>query len=250
MRKILSFVLLVYTQNLWSQPALPMVFRDKYQVGGNESRIEVMPNKDTVFITKFNYRNPNTTSIDEVEMVYLGTPLFQNAWYNNSIIYVDGAATKGNAAFNLTSSEVLFSAKDIANPVKVKPDSFLVAGHLFIHLQKKNILALNTYYEQIFKSPKNVLYKSYKCVYKPNAIHQQTGYDVLKNDYEGSFIKSYEFHYTENEQLIELRRNSSIFKAFGDRKNDVEKYAKKNNLNPKNEKDLVEIFKYYVSQKL
>lgn len=233
--------------NLFCQRNQPDIYNNRYQFGLSESRIEVLENKDTVFIVKADYKNTNNQNIEEVEIMYKGTPIFKNAWFTNSIIYVDGLATKGIIAYNLLNHDIQFSPKDISKAVVVKPDSFLLAGSTFIQLGRKSKLTNTIYYEKIFKNQKIGLYKAHNCSFRPKVDGQKTSYHVSTNDFEGTFIKSTDLFLYEKDSLIEIKNNSGFYKQFGERKSELEKYAKNNNLSLKKEKDLVEILKYYAS---
>jgi hypothetical protein len=226
----------------------PIIYNNRYQFGQSESRIEVLENKDTVFISKSNYKNANTQNIDEVEIMYKGTPIFKNAWFTNSTIYVDGLATKGIIAYNLLNHDIQFSPKDISSAVVVKPDSFLLAGYTFTQLGKKSKLTNTNYYEKVFNNSKIGIYKIHKCSFRPKVDGQKTSYHVSMDDFEGTFIKSTDLFIYENNELFELKSNSSFYKYFGGKRPAIEKYAKANNLNSKKEIDMVTILKFYAAQ--
>ncbi|MES2794581.1 MAG: hypothetical protein V4683_01380 [Bacteroidota bacterium] len=243
---LLVFFTSIFGQS-FGQRNQPMIYNNRYQFGLSESRIEVLENKDTVFITKSNYKNANTQNIDEVEIMYKGTPIFKNAWFTNSVIYVDGLATKGIIAYNLLNHDIQFSAKDISHPVVVKPDSFLLAGYHFTQLGKKSKLTNTIYYERIFKNQKIGIYKVHNCNFRPKVDGQKTSYHVSTDDFEGSFIKSTDLFIYENGVLIEVKNNSAFYKYFVGKRTELEKFAKSNNLSAKKENDLIEIVKYYAS---
>lgn len=225
----------------------PVIYNNRYQFGLSESRIDVLENKDTVFISKSSYKNTNTNNIDEVELIYKGTPIFNNAWFTNSLLYVDGLETKGNIAYNLLNKDIQFSAGDINKAVVVKPDSFVVSHHKFIHLSKVLKNAHSIYYELLYKNEKIGLYRAFTCSYRPRVDGQATSYHVKIDDYEGVFTKSILLFLAHKGELNELKTNSSFYKYFGEQKLVIEKYVKSNNLSLKKESDLIGVLKYYSS---
>ena len=247
MKLFLPIFLLINSIQLIGQRNQPVLYNDKYLFGISETRIEVLENKDTVFITKSNYKNTNNSNIEEIEKMYKGTPIFKNAWLTGSTIYVDGLATKGVIAYNLLNQNIQFSPKDIQKAVLVKPDSFLIAGISFVQLGKKLKLSNAAYYETVFKNQKIGIYKEHNCSFRPKVEGQKTPYHISTDDFEGAFVKSSKIFIYENDEIVELKNNSSFYKNFGERKEEIEKYAKTNNLSLKKEKDLVEILKFYAS---
>lgn len=60
-----------------------------------------------------------------------------------------------------------------------------------------------------------------------------------------AFLKSNTFFYFKNKTFKEIKQNSKIFRLFSKSEKDIEKFILINNLNPKNENDLLKIFDYY-----
>ncbi|MES2794580.1 MAG: hypothetical protein V4683_01375 [Bacteroidota bacterium] len=248
MRKFLIVFLLFNKFNSFSQrDRHPVMDNNRYQFGLSESTIEVLESKDTIFVTKTKVKGNNTNTIEEVEKRYKGTPIYSNAWFPNCSIYLNGHLTKGSIAYNLLNREVQFSAGDINKALAIKPDSFSIASQKFVQLNKTVKNAHNIFYQLIFKNEKLSLYKALNCAYRPKVYGQQTGYEINTDGFEGHFLKWTTLHILENGELNELKANSSIYKNLGEKKSEVEKYAKSNNLSPKKENDLIEIIKYYAS---
>ncbi len=231
----------------YGQNALPILLKSRYQSGSTSSRIEVLENKDTIFVSNFHFQNMNTNTPDIVEKKYKGTPIFKNAWFANSTIFLDGKANVGNLAFNLLNSEVQFSPTEISDAVIVKPDSFLVNNTKFIQIGKKYKLSNNRYFIPIVSTDKGEIYQHYDCSYRPKYQSQRTGYEVSADDFEGEYIKNTSIYLYQNNHIIEMKGNSLVFKQFAERKSEMEAYAKSQNLNPKKQKDLIEITKYYLT---
>jgi methionine-rich copper-binding protein CopC len=223
--------------------------KSTFQVGDALSTIEVMANGDTVLNTKVSTKNTITNNIEITEKIYKGTPLYGNAWFSLSSIFLDGHQTKGNLAFDLVKNEVQFSPGDISKAIVIKPDSFIVNNVKFVKLKKKYAGAFNGFYQKIVDVNNLQIFKQYNANYRPAVMGQKTGYEMATNEYEGNFIKTTALFMALNENWTEVKPNKATFKNFGDQKEIVEKYAKEKDLNVKKESDLIEIVKYYSTLK-
>lgn len=237
----------IFVNSVNCQNATPLLLKDKYQAGSTTSKIEILNNKDTIFISQFHYQSANTNNPETIEKKYKGTPLYRNAWFENSTLYLDGKANKGNIAYNILLSELQFSPANMSPAIIVKPDSFEINNVKFVQFGNKIKLTKSHYYAPIAKIAKAGLYKQYGCTYRPKYSGQRTGYEVSVDDYEGEYIKNIFYFIFVKNKLVELKANNSDYKKFGNKKAQFEAYAKSQNLSPKIEKDLDYIAKYYLS---
>ena len=220
---------------------------DKLTSASTDSRIEVLPNKDTVLISKFVYQDPKTFSRQYIEKTYLGTPFLKNKWDRGILYFKDGSTVNGLLAYNLVNNLVYYSIGEVKDAIEAKPSGFTIGGVTFMKLDKGFENAFSGYFETIFVDTRLSLYKQYSCIYRPKITGDRLGYEPEGGVYEGAFDKSFSFFLGQNNNLAELKSNANIYRQFGEYRKAAEFYVKQNNLNLKKEQDLIQLIVYYAS---
>ncbi|MES2794582.1 MAG: hypothetical protein V4683_01385 [Bacteroidota bacterium] len=240
-------ILLIFSCKAYSQQRPPQHTYSVLKVNtpALDSRIEVASNGDTVLISKYSIQDVNTYSRQFVEKVYKGTPFFKNGWYPGLLYFEDNSDGNGTLAYNLINNIVYFSLGDKSEAVEAKPIGFTISGQTFQKLDKKYQNVNTGYFELIFGDKKVDLFRQYSCVYSAKITGERTGYEQEGGNYEGEYIKMHKLFLGYNENVVELKSNSGIYKQFGDYRNAMEKFGKENKVNPKNEEGKIKLVVYF-----
>jgi hypothetical protein len=218
-------------------------FLRKIQVSGSsDSKIVVnKSNGDTTFQAYYNSRDVVNNTHQEFTKTYKGTPFFKNGWYKGNISTETGKSMEFLMAFNMQKNELYVVEDPNRDAITIKPESFTIAGHHFSQFNK-------AYYEVIYIS-KTIILKEHSCTLNGNGSVEKTGYEASGgvNDYEGEFVKSSKLFILKQEEVVQLPRGKQLLNIFGNKKTDVEKFVKENNINLKAENGIVSAFKYYDS---
>lgn len=200
------------------------------------SKIEILPNKDTVMVYKY--------MSDLHEELALGTPFFKNASFSNGIIFADGTQISGDFFYNIFEENIQFSTNNFETSSLLKPDSFVIGNRNFLKLDKLFINAYKSYYEEIYNDEYNQVFKRNTCNFIANNI-QKTGYDKNDRSLIGKFVKSAEYYFVRVNRLERVKKNINFCKQLGLFQKDLEWFAETKKLIFDNDKDVIELMKYY-----
>lgn len=217
-------------------------FLRKIQVAGNsDSKIVVNKNGDTTLQAYYNARDIVNNSHQEFTKIYKGTPFFRNGWYKGKLSVETGKDMEFLMAFNEQKNELYVVEDSNKDAITLKPESFTIAGHHFSQFNK-------AYFEVIYIG-KNTILKEHSCTLSANGSVEKTGYEVSGGvgEYEGEFVKSYKYFTLKQDEVVQLPKGKQMLNFFGNRKTDIEKFVKDNNINLKSENGIVSVFKYYDS---
>lgn len=213
--------------------------RNVQMVGSNESKIVIdKETGDTTFQAFYNSRDVVNNTHQEMVKTYKGTPFFKNGWYKGTISTENSKNLEFLMAFNVQKNELYVVKDPNQDAITIKPESFTIAGHHFSQFEK-------TYFEVIYIS-KNTLLKEYSCNLNANGMTQKTGYEV-SGGYEGEFMKTSKYFILKNDEVVQLPKGKQMLKVFDNKKIEVEKFVKENDINLKSENGIVSVFKFYNS---
>lgn len=207
-------------------------------VPNHDSRIERMPNGDTVLVASYNIQNATQKTYQQITKTYKGTPYFGNGWYQGNIIQDDGHKTSFRMAYNIQKRE-LYLLTGLTQEVSiVNPPMFELLNHSF---KRYN----GVYIETIYRGTYSLL-KEHICKLFLAQAAQKTGYDSAtdKDGYEGEFRKFAKFYLQIGNRIIEIKSRKTLIKYLEKNNIQLDEYIKSNRLNIKKEADLVKIFRY------
>ena len=218
-------------------------FLRKIQVSGSsDSKIVInKTNGDTTFQAYYNSRDVVNNTHQEFTKTYKGTPFFKNGWYKGKISTENGKDMEFLMAFNEQKNELYVVEDPNKDAITIKPEAFTIAGHHFSQFNK-------AYFEVIYIG-KNTVLKEHSCTLNSNSAVEKTGYEVSGGvgEYEGEFVKSSKYFTLKQEEVVQLPKGKNLLKLFDNKKIEVDKFVKENNINLKSENGIVSIFKYYDS---
>lgn len=180
---------------------------------------------------------------------FIGFPFFEADDYVPGSIYYDGVLYKNiPIMYDLVEDEIIikdYNKNYEIRLVKDKIEAFSLSSHNFIAVHSDtiqgNIPSLD-FYEVLYKGSNNTLVL---------VKHQKTQELSNKAD-EPSKFNTYDHYYlhTGNDFMV-VNNARDVYEAFADKKADIKKFLKKNNLKLKKNMGnaLIEIAKYYDSLK-
>jgi hypothetical protein len=201
-----------------------------------EAKIVTLHGKDTAMVYKF--------LNDFHEETYLGTPFFKNTSFDNELVYIDGFKTKGRVLYDLLSDKIQFSTDDFKTSNVIKPDSFTISTIKLTKLDHLFSNAYKTYYEEIYNDDYNQVFKRYICEIK-STRYINTGYDTKTENVTGKFVKSSEYFFVRANRLEHILKSNKFCKQLGLFQKDLEWFAEAKKLKFDNDKDIIELMKYY-----
>ncbi len=197
----------------------------------------------TAFEVGANLGELNSISNSIIEREIEGTVYLFDGWTNNAVI-----VTSKDQKFRLKN--INFNAKENAFESKISQDSlftFDFANIERIVLKKKTFK--NVYspsdggyriYEVIIENKDFEIYKDYAVDIREGNPNPQLG---RAND---KYIMRDSYYVKKGKSFKKFKlKKSDILKVAGKKSDDIEKYAKDNNLSFKNERDLQKIANYY-----
>lgn len=214
---------------------------DQMFMSSSIDQIEIRPNGDTVLIST--YKNPNVklNSPTNFEMVYKGTPLYKNAWFNGTLrLENSSASSKGNMSYDLRNQQVFLAAGANSNAMVLKPFEFQIDGHNFMNYKKLYEELPYGYLEKITEG-KYMLFVQYNCKYQAANIGEKNGYEQSRDGFEGYFNKSIDYYIVKEKDAEKVQKN---FKIFNEDAEKASKYAKENKLSLKKPQEMIQIIKY------
>jgi hypothetical protein len=108
----------------------------------------------------------------------------------------------------------------------------------------KNLDGKSRFYFNVYKSDTNSLYVSYFARIKPGAVNALTKAKVT-ND---KFVIDKKYFVLNDSIVSEIKiKKNKILKLFVDKKSYISNFIKENNIDFKDENDLIKVFKYYDS---
>ena len=236
--KLFSILLLISYLGA-TQDRIGIETKNKYYP--TQSSIDISETNETLFVTKF--KDPAT---NKILINILGSPYYKNRGFKDGTIYLDGSEIVANITYNIANNDILLSPKGAEESTILIPDSFLVDNIKFVKLYPKYRNAYyKDYYTKVFEKNNVKLFKkinvSLQFLKKPVEIMYENNVLELNN----SYVKSNTYFYSENKTFKEIKPNLKIFKLFGKRQKDIEKYILANNLNSNEEQHLIKILDYY-----
>lgn len=203
------------------------------------SKIDIYNNTDTVFVINI--------GSNKRDIVYKGTPYFKNDYFFNENLFIDGMALKGVLLYDIAKNDIIFSADSLRTQLIMKPDSFTISGHFFINMAKKSSISLYNYYEKIFSSKQNQVFKKYYITLKPyqNTDKLPFSNQANSNQYDGVFETTSEFYFLQNNKLKRWKQHENFFDYFGKHKAEIEWFISAKQLDVKKQQDILDIMKYY-----
>jgi hypothetical protein len=166
----------------------------------------------------------------------LGSPFLYKDWNNFAIMYLNNGnvfKTK-NINFNIEKSNFSF---------KISKDSIFIFDNIDkIEFTEQNFININNkFYESLVTRKEGNLLKEYTVKIEPK-LHIITSTVIGP----GKYKKGSKYFYYENGKLNEIKlRKKDIIEVLNLKKDKVLKYVKSQNLSYTNEKDVIEIFKFY-----
>ncbi len=195
-------------------------------------------NGETNFNEAYFTRYVPTIKYEEID----GSPYFNDDWSSGTIKLRSGVELKIESCKYDIYEEKLMFLKDetplyFSSPEDI--ESFTIGSSKFINLKLDNN---NDFYEKLFEEVNFKLLKEYKCVFvegkETDGINPAT-----KDKYK---VNSNYYLKNENEDLKKIKlKEKSVIELMSDKENEIKKYIQENKLKFKDEKDLVEIFKFY-----
>ena len=179
----------------------------------------------------------NTEGYDGIE----GSPYFNKDWLAASVIFASGTEGKVEyARYDLFLDQLFFSdSKQIEEFAFVDPiRAFTLRGAIF----QNNFPPIgnfnkNSYFQVIAKAKFSLLKK------EENTIGERTAVGTPSIRY---FRKNMRYYVYDGVKMVLVKQDSkSLGEALGVKKEDIERYAKENNLNLKNDLDLKSIFEHF-----
>lgn len=175
---------------------------------------------------------------------FTGTPFFNNSDFTVGSVYYDGVLYPGVALlYDVVQDELI--VKDYTKNyemklVKEKVDYFDLFEHRFIHLTNKNAdenVPAEGYYEVLLQGKVTVLKKAEKKIEASSKAEEATKF----TSYTRLYVKKDNNYY-------KIDNPNALVRAFRDKKTEVRKYIRTNDLGKKNmEKLITETTSYYNS---
>lgn len=244
MRNLALLFFLLSTRLVFGQNKTTNYIVEKYKTAATDSRIEVRPNKDTVLISSYTTQNSKNSTRNEFDIVYKGTPYFQNGWYKSDIYFTEGSKPiRGTIAYNLINQKVMYALSGTSEAKESNPNSFIINGNHFLKLNDYFSNA-GTYYYQKIHIGKYQLFKAHLGIYTQLKSLDKSGYEPEPNEFEGEFTKFFKYYVAEGNQLVYLKNIKKYFKSKGLSSEKIEALLgnKKSDIN--NDTALIALFKY------
>ncbi|GLU43661.1 hypothetical protein [Allomuricauda sp. NBRC 101325] len=190
----------------------------------------------------YNYHpilSSNTNAFQTPDKKIDGTRFVLNDFANNGKVFVSGKVyiTKGlnidafnnDVVFKLNNDSILILEKSVI-------DSLSIGGHKF----KKQID--NNLHEVLWQKGNATLFKTFFCQIQKGHTNVMKG--TTEND---KYKLSHHYYLKKDEAIVKSfdLGTKSILSLFGDKQKQVKKYIKYNNLNMKDEKDVIKVISYF-----
>lgn len=179
----------------------------------------------------------NTDGYEGIE----GTPYFNKDWLSGQVVLASGKEAKMDyLRYDMLEDKLLFSDEKkaaefaFAEPVR----AFTIRGAVFQN-NFPNIgnFNANSYYQVIGKGKYSLLKK------EENTIGERTAYGTPAVRY---FKKNMKYYVFDGSKMAVVKTDSkSLAEVLGAKKEDIEKYAKENKLDLKNDADLKAVFEHF-----
>jgi hypothetical protein len=219
-------------------------FLDKVNSASTGSRIDVNSKGDTILVSEYKTANVKLNSQQSFERYYMGTPYFNNGWYQGKMVLRGGEPVEGLMAYDLVRGSVYFSKNANSQAIELKPDEFSLNGHNFSKFNNEIEGAGNSFYETLVGS-QPMLLKMYDCSYSPTKTDVDNGYgSASANAYEGEYSKKEKYYMVIDNKMVLASKKKAFLKSLGKHRTAAMKYVESKKLNLKNQADLIILAKY------
>lgn len=214
-------------------------FMDKFSIQASNSKIEIR-GLDTVLVSEYTNPNVKLQTRNDIGKVYKGTPFFNNAWFNGTIMMEGGGVSKGYMAFNLINNSLFFSVGADKEAIEIKPLQFTINGNTFRKYRNQYVAAGDLYYQKLLDG-ETELFKNIKCKYIPAVEGEKNGYEQTGDGFEGYFVKETTYYINYHDKM---QRVGKKFKIFDENEKKAKAFADKYDLSLQNPSDLIRIVKH------
>ncbi len=200
------------------------------------------------FSKTHNINGIDTTKIHRInnfDHLLKGSPYFMNSWFSNAVMYLNSSKIEADLVFNIYTNKLLFSKGNFQEAILIRPDSFDLAGFVFVKLDSQIKPKNNNYFQKIYSNGKLQLLKQYICEFYEKNESRKLGYENAKDPYVGYYLKKASFFIIIDNQKIEI--DNRFLRKKGPYNSKIESFVIQNNLNLEVENDVIRLAMFFNS---
>ncbi len=222
----------------------PAYFVDRMNLQASDSRIDTNSRGEVILVSEYKNRNVRQVADTDYTRMYLGTPFFENGWYQGKVVLQGSEPVEGLMAFDLNKNVVYYSPGPNKNSVELRPTDFTIKGKKFSQF-KDEFTGAGAYYYETLVYGEVMLLKQYECTYVQTKSDVDNGYGSGQTSpYEGEYKKT-EKLYLVVENALNLVKNKKVFyNSLGKHSDKAREYASKNKLNLNKEEDVIQLARH------